>query len=254
MSKRFTETAKWKDPWFRRLKPHVKLLFLMMLDECDAAGFWEPDEELARFLLGASIDLQGALQDLEGRVRVTKSGKWEIVKFVQFQYGTLSTSNPCHRGVLKIIEQRALEGASEGLQSPIGIGIGKGIEKGIGKEGDARGGEYHPDSRTVLHWLNEKSGKRFREVDANLAKISARLREPGVTLEAVQKMIERQCVLWGESDMAQSLQPSTLFGVEKFDQYLAAADQPVVKKTNGKPKSSFEAREIQETIEIKNFA
>ena len=138
MSKRFTETGKWKDAWFRRLKPIQKLFYLMLLDECDAAGFWEPDEELASFMLGASIDLPSLLNAFDGRVEVLPSGYWRITKFVDFQYGKLSDANPCHRGVLKLINQRTLQGPSKGLQSPIGIGIGKGEgkEKGEGGVGE----------------------------------------------------------------------------------------------------------------------
>ena len=241
MSKRFTETGKWKDAWFRRLKPTQKLFFLMLLDECDAAGFWEPDEELASFLVGASIDLQSLLNALEGRVEVLPSGYWRITKFVDFQYGKLSDANPCHRGVLKIINQRTLQGPSKGLQSPIGIGKGEGEgkEKGEGGMGETEKG-YHPDARVALHWLNEKAGRHYRETDDNLTTISARLREPGVTIDGVKKMIDRQVLKWGtNSDMGDYLRPATLFGKQKFDGYYGAKDVPLaVANPNGWEKNN----------------
>ena len=83
--------------------------------------------------------------------------------------------------------------------------------------------EYHEHARVALHWLNEKSGKHFRETDANLARISARLNEQGVDIEGVKQMIDRQCALWGpDAKMSEYLRPETLFGKEKFDNYYAA--------------------------------
>lgn len=94
---------------------------------------------------------------------------------------------------------------------------------------------YHPDSRTALHWLNEKSGKHFREIDSNLKFISARLSEPGVDIEGVKKMIEHQCSLWkGDTDMQRFLRPETLFNATKFDGYYSDRDTPIqAKQTNG---------------------
>ena len=239
MSKRFTETGKWKDAWFRRLKPTQKLFFLMLLDECDAAGFWEPDEELASFLVGASIDLQSSLEALQGRVEVMPSGYWRLTKFVAFQYGTLSAANPCHRGVLRLVEQRSIEGATKGLASPTGIGIGKEKGKGVGEGGVGETTEtYHPDSRAALHWLNEKAGRHYRETDDNLATISARLREPDVTIDGVKTMIDRMVVKWKSNpDMESYLRPATLFGKQKFDGYYGAKDAPIL-QFNENPQSN----------------
>ena len=85
---------------------------------------------------------------------------------------------------------------------------------------------YHPDSRTALHWLNEKSGKHFRETDTNLAIISNRLKEQGVDIAGIKTMIDRQCKRWLGTDQAEYLRPETLFGKTKFDSYYAAKDQP----------------------------
>lgn len=90
--------------------------------------------------------------------------------------------------------------------------------------------QYHKDARVVIHFLNEFSGKKFREVDANLSVISARLNEPGVDLEGIKLMIPRQCKLWLGTDMAEYLRPETLFGKKKFDGYYAAREQPVSEK------------------------
>lgn len=120
--KRFTETTKWKDPWFRSLSPAHKLFWLYLCDECDIAGFIDPDMDLASFMIGAPLALAEIMTAFNGRLEVQKSGKWRLTKFVAFQFGELNESNPCHRGVLKLLKQRSLEGPSmelgRGFQAP----------------------------------------------------------------------------------------------------------------------------------------
>lgn len=87
---------------------------------------------------------------------------------------------------------------------------------------------YHKDTRTVLHLLNEASGKGFREVDSNLRIISQRLRENGVDLEGIRLMILRQCKRWLNTSQAEYLRPETLFAKTKFDGYYAARLEPVL--------------------------
>jgi len=55
--KRFTETEKWRDPWFRKLSAGAKLAFLYIIDNCDNAGVWTADKELADFSIGMEIPL-----------------------------------------------------------------------------------------------------------------------------------------------------------------------------------------------------
>lgn len=97
-------------------------------------------------------------------------------------------------------------------------------EEQKGTEGKEQNGkEYHPHSRIALHWLNEKSGRHYRETDGNLGVISARLKEDGVDIEGVKSMVDRQCALWKpDPKMAEFLRPETLFGKSKFDAYYAA--------------------------------
>ena len=87
--------------------------------------------------------------------------------------------------------------------------------------------EYSAESREVLQFLNEKSGKSFRESATSLAPIDARLSEGGVDVFGVRKMISRQCGMWGGTMMQEYLRPETLFGKEKFDSYYASRDLPI---------------------------
>ena len=98
----------------------------------------------------------------------------------------------------------------------------------VGKGGGViKEGIYSPESRVALHWLNEKSGKHFRESESSLEPINARLKESGVDIAGVKQMISRQCDLWKDTRMQEYLRPETLFGKQKFNGYYAAKDLPV---------------------------
>lgn len=83
------------------------------------------------------------------------------------------------------------------------------------------------DVLSVLDFLNEQTGRKFRYSSANVSIIKARLKEQDVTLNGVLKMIERQCEKWNGTDMEEYLRPSTLFRASKFDSYYSARDLPV---------------------------
>ena len=91
---------------------------------------------------------------------------------------------------------------------------------------------YSPEIRVALHWLNEKSGRNFRETESSLAPINARMKEPGVDIAGVKLMIERQCARWKGTAQEEYLRPETLFGKKKFDSYYAAKDLPIQNDEN----------------------
>ncbi len=93
--KRFTETNKWDDPWFRKLSPEIKLLWQWLLDRCDNAGIIDPDIELASFQIGYQYPMD-TLSKLGDRVVRLECGKWFIPKFVPFQIGKLSADCRAH--------------------------------------------------------------------------------------------------------------------------------------------------------------
>jgi hypothetical protein len=52
MTRRFTETNKWEDKWYRKLPLPARELFNFLCDKCDVAGFWQMDLETAAFFVG----------------------------------------------------------------------------------------------------------------------------------------------------------------------------------------------------------
>jgi len=141
--KRFTDTDKWRDPWFRKLSAGAKLAFLFIVDNCDNAGVWDADMELANFSIGMEIPWEKVRESLGERMEVLKSGKWHLKKFVTFQCGELSEECKPHAAVIRLLNKHGIQRVSKGY--PKGIHTLKekdqDKEKDEDQEGDARGKE-----------------------------------------------------------------------------------------------------------------
>lgn len=130
--KRFTDTDKFSDPWFRKLAPEYKLAWIYLLDLCDNSGVADLDRELADFQIGIEIDWEGFLRECHGRVDVLTSGKWFIPTFVSFQCkGVLSENCKPHQHILKLLEKHGIPRDSlQRVSIPLAKGPGKGKGKG----------------------------------------------------------------------------------------------------------------------------
>src|SRR5574343_458826 len=116
MAKRFTETTKWQDKWFRKLEPKYKLLWYYILDNCDNAGIWEYDLELAEFFTGFQYDLPDTEKLFADRIVKVNHNKWFIPKFIEFQYGELQEDCRPHQTVIKCLKKYNLfKGYSKGI-------------------------------------------------------------------------------------------------------------------------------------------
>jgi len=108
MAKRFTESDKWRDKWFRALRPEFKLAWLFVLDNCDPAGIIDLDTELADFQIGTAIDWEQFLAHCDGRIERVSKGKYWVVGFIEFQYGTLSGECRAHGPVYASLKRHGL--------------------------------------------------------------------------------------------------------------------------------------------------
>lgn len=119
MAKRFTDTEKWEDPWFRKLPSKHQKLWLFILDRCDSAGVWKVDFELAGFLIGERLKLEEASPFFKNRVVPFDDGeKWFIPKFLDFQYGHLDENCRPHKYVIKVLIRHGLyEGYQKGIDT-----------------------------------------------------------------------------------------------------------------------------------------
>lgn len=108
MSKRFTDTGKWTDKWFRKLSVCEKLLFLWLVDNCDNAGFWEMDIELAAVQIGVTDpEALGAWQGLS-RAYVAQGDYVWIRRFIRVQGNCpLNPDNNAHKQILTLFQEHA---------------------------------------------------------------------------------------------------------------------------------------------------
>jgi hypothetical protein len=107
MAKRFTDTEKWKKPFIRGLQGAYKLLWLYICDDCDHAGIWQVDMEVAAIRIGEKIDIKEAIKSFDEKIIIIDKGnKWFIPSFLEFQYPSgLNSDNRAHNSVIILLEK-----------------------------------------------------------------------------------------------------------------------------------------------------
>lgn len=115
--KRFTDTDKWRDPWFRKLPPPSKLLWLYVIDNCNPIGVIDLDVDAASFGIGMKIEPEH-LEAISSRLQEIPGGKLYIKKFIEFQYRNISSSCPAHREIIRLIDVHGLVKNGQGYDYP----------------------------------------------------------------------------------------------------------------------------------------
>ena len=117
MAKRMTDTDKWKKRFVRELTPQHKLLWFYILDDCNHAGIWEVDIDVASIRVGFDLS-QDDLPSLFGDkvISFDNGDKWFIPDFIEYQYGELNQNSNVHKSVLNLLNKYNLEGYLKGSQ------------------------------------------------------------------------------------------------------------------------------------------
>lgn len=119
MAKRFTDTEKFSDKWYRKLSLLHKVVWEYLLAECNHAGILENfDLEMMSFKIGAEVT-QEDLKVFEGRIIFISDDVLFIPKFIEFQYGELNPQSKVHASVLKELEKYSIDTLSIGLNKSI---------------------------------------------------------------------------------------------------------------------------------------
>lgn len=141
MAKRFTDTGKWSDPWYRALPPIQKHGWCYLLDNCDTAGVISLDRDLANYQIGAEVDWDGLIAESEGRIEPIGRKKLWLTGFIGFQYGTISDGCKAHRPVFASLEKHGLtERYFKGYPNPLDTLKDKDKDKDKEKDKETEGG------------------------------------------------------------------------------------------------------------------
>lgn len=109
MAKRLTDTAKWKNPWFRKLPTKYKVLFLYLLDECDNAGVIHIDFEILSFLLKEDFNQIEFDSFFGEKITYISENKIIINNYIRFQNGDISSDkNPMARHINKELNRHGI--------------------------------------------------------------------------------------------------------------------------------------------------
>jgi hypothetical protein len=116
VAKRFTDSDKWKKVWFRKLNNDQKVFWIYLLDQCDHAGIWEVDFELAGYFCNG-INEKEMRDVLQKQYHEFDDGKrWFIKDFISFQYGELNPNVNAHKSVIARLSKHQLNNPSSTVQ------------------------------------------------------------------------------------------------------------------------------------------
>lgn len=150
MAYRFTDTNKWGDSWFYKLKNLEKLLFIYFCDNCDIAGIIEVNERKWAFDLNAKeAEILAAIKGLSRGLIFSKDRDIIYLRnFLKHQKNLpLNPENKAHLGIIKRLEANMykfdyntindyIQAPSKPLERGIGIGIGNDIDIEEGGTGE----------------------------------------------------------------------------------------------------------------------
>lgn len=115
MAKRFTDTNKYKKPFIRGLQGAYKLLWDYLYHDCDHAGIWIVDFDIAQLYIGKDmpINRDDALRyfntpDEKRVIEFDHGARWYLPSFISFQYGELNELNRAHNSVICILKKYSL--------------------------------------------------------------------------------------------------------------------------------------------------
>lgn len=172
MAKRFIDTEIFKKKSIRSMKAAYKLLWLYILNDCNHAGIWEVDFEVAQLRLDVKLNEKEALKIFEGKIKILNGGsKWFIPDFITFQYGELKENNKAHKNIISLLKKENLiddtlllkkeESPFENISKPLGsplegakeMEMEMDMEKEMEKEQEM---EKEPERKVIYPFMSER--------------------------------------------------------------------------------------------------
>ncbi len=220
MAKRFTDTEKYKKHFIRGLQGAYKLLWDYLYHDCDHAGIWIVDFEIAQIYLGSDmlvneVDALGFFNKGENRIiPFCDNKKWFIPGFIEFQYGDLNPENRAHKSVINLLKKYGLlenynKGLTKGLVTP-----SKGCkDKDKDKDKDK--------VKEIIDFFNAICSTKYTYKNKSINEmIFGRLSE-GYIIDDFKFVIETKFGDWKNNPkMREHITPNTLFRPSNFPKYL----------------------------------
>jgi len=117
LAKRFTNSDKWKDKFLKNLPCHLKLFWFYIQDDCDHAGIWQVDMEVASIRVGEELNLEECKEAFKEEIVIFDNDEmWFIPSFIDFQYGALNPENRVHKSILLLLDKALTKGLIRPLE------------------------------------------------------------------------------------------------------------------------------------------
>lgn len=249
MPKRFVDTERWKDHWYRKLPLKYKLFWNYICDNCDNSGMWKQDIDLASFQIGEEIDLQEAIllfNDKKQRVLLLNNCEYLLIYgFIDFQIGNLyqnkltNLQKSAKKIMLKHIETKEVTENDFTIVTgslPVTYGykyidiyninnnISKYSRSSKNKEFEKKNVERKEDinienAKKVIDYFNIKFSTKYRYEGEAFKMILDRIKE-GYDLEDCLHVINTKSLDKYFIDNPKFLNLLTLFDKTKFEKYV----------------------------------
>lgn len=109
MAKRFNDTEKYKNKWFRTLPVKMKCFWDYICSQCDCVGMWDADFEQASFHIGEEITEDEVLRYFKTQIMRYNEKKFFITDFIKFQYGKLSQMCKPHQKYIAMLQDYGIK-------------------------------------------------------------------------------------------------------------------------------------------------
>lgn len=145
MRKRLHNVDRWREPFIKGLKTEYKLLLMYIKDQCDHAGVWIFEPDIAELRTGCSYDWDDVKEAFKGHVFQIEDGqRWFIYDFLEDQYGEFNENVRAHKSAIALLKKYKIHEISECQEKPLIKGlitvpnINTNTDSNINKKEDAR--------------------------------------------------------------------------------------------------------------------
>ena len=110
MSKRFVDTARYRQAW-RKLDPKLRAAYYWLTENSDAAGFWNIDLDHFKFECGYALDLDRFITETGAAKRCGEV--IQLIDFVEVNYGTLKEGYNPHKPAFRALAHHQISSLNQ---------------------------------------------------------------------------------------------------------------------------------------------